>query len=106
MSTMAMPTQESRITRLILISITVILLVILLLMPLAVVFAQALSRGIGAAMDSLGEPEAQAAIGLTLLVAAISVPLNTVCGVAAAWCVSRYRFNFLTPVFRPHLGGG
>jgi sulfate transport system permease protein len=86
-------TQERPGVRIALIALTIVLLVILLLLPLAVVFTEALSRGLAAVMDALDEPDAISAIELTLLVAAVSVPLNTVCGVTAAWCIGRFRFR-------------
>jgi sulfate transport system permease protein len=70
----------------------VLLLVVLLLLPLIVVFVEALRRGAPMALVALAQPDAIAAISLSLLVAAISVPLNTVCGVAAAWCIGRFQF--------------
>lgn len=73
-------------------ALTVVLLVVLLLMPLVMVFTEALWRGFGAMLDTFADPDAIAAIRLTLLVAAVSVPLNAVCGVAAAWCIGRFRF--------------
>jgi sulfate/thiosulfate transport system permease protein len=73
-------------------TLTVVLLVVLLLMPLVVVFTEALWRGFGAMLDTFADPDALAAIRLTLLVAAVCVPLNAVCGVAAAWCIGRFRF--------------
>ena len=85
-------TQERRATELILTLITIILLGILLLLPMTVVFAQALANGIPAVLETLVEPDALASIRLTLLVAVIAVPLNTVCGLAAAWCIGRFRF--------------
>ena len=85
-------TREAPITRLVLTTLTILLLVLFLLLPLAVVFAQALSHGLAAIVAALTEPEAITAIQLTLLVAAISVPLNAVCGVAAAWCIGRFQF--------------
>ena len=87
------PTQVSPPVRIALIALTIVLLVILLLLPLVVVFTEALSRGLGAALDALDDPDAISAIELTLLVAVFSVPLNTVCGVAAAWCIGRFRFR-------------
>ncbi len=86
-------TQERPAVRIALIALTIVLLVILLLLPLVVVFTEALSRGLAAALDALDEPDAISAIELTLLVAVFSVPLNTVCGVAAAWCIGRFRFR-------------
>jgi sulfate/thiosulfate transport system permease protein len=63
-----------------------------LLLPLAVVFAQGLSEGLQAWWDALVDPYGLAALKLTLLVAAIAVPLNLVFGVAAAWALARFRF--------------
>ena len=85
-------TRERTATRLVLTTLTVLLLVLFLLLPLAVVFTEALSHGLGAIGDALAEPESITSIQLTLLVAAISVPLNTVCGMAAAWCIGRFQF--------------
>jgi sulfate transport system permease protein len=85
--------RESPPTRLALTALTVVLLVVFLLLPLAVVFSEALSHGLPAVTAALAEPDTVAAIGLTLLVAAISVPLNTVCGLAAAWCIGRFQFR-------------
>jgi len=65
----------------------------LVVMPLAIVFMEAFSDGAAAVFEALKEPDAQAAIRLTLLVAAISVPLNAVFGVAAAWCIARFEFR-------------
>ena len=84
--------QESWATRSLLAAATLLLLVMFLLLPLAVVFTEALSRGVAAIGPALTDPDTLAAIRLTLLVAAVSVPLNTGCGIAAAWCISRFRF--------------
>ena len=65
---------------------------VLLVLPLAIVFVEALSKGFAFLVASLAEPDAMAAIRLTVLVAAIAVPANTVFGVSAAWCVSRFTF--------------
>ena len=64
-----------------------------LLAPVAVVFAEALRKGWGAYLAALAQPEAWAAIRLTLLTAGIAVPLNTLFGLAAAWCVTRFRWR-------------
>jgi len=64
-----------------------------LLLPLAVVFVEAFKQGIAAYWSSIVQPEAVAAIKLTLLVAAIAVPLNLVFGVAAAWVMARFEFR-------------
>ena len=64
-----------------------------MLAPLATVFAEALAQGIGAAVESLSDPQAWSAIWLTLLVAAIAVPLNAVFGIAAAWAITKFDFR-------------
>ncbi len=61
-------------------------------LPLAVVFAEALRKGWGAYAHALAHPDAQAAIRLTLLVAAIAVPLNTLFGLAASWAIAKFDF--------------
>jgi sulfate/thiosulfate transport system permease protein len=67
-------------------------LALFLVLPLAVVFGQALSHGLRAYLGALREPDALAALRLTLLAAAIAVPLNVVFGLAAAWAVARFDF--------------
>ncbi len=70
-----------------------------LVLPLAAVFVEALKAGWGAYWAALKEPDALAAMRLTLLTAAIAVPLNLVFGVAAAWCIAKFEFKgkaFLT----------
>ena len=69
--------------RFIIIGLAVTFLSVFVVLPLVVVFAQAFSKGIGAYLAALAEPEALSAIRLTLLVAAISVSLNLVFGVMA-----------------------
>jgi sulfate transport system permease protein len=64
----------------------------MLVMPLAVVFTQALAQGWDFLWDALSEPDAQSAIRLTLLVAAIAVPLNTAIGLCAAWSLTHFSF--------------
>jgi sulfate transport system permease protein len=68
-------------------------LTVFLLLPLATVFVEALRQGAGAFFASIRQDEARSAIGLTLLVAAIAVPLNLVFGVAAAWVMARFEFR-------------
>jgi sulfate/thiosulfate transport system permease protein len=62
-------------------------------MPLAVVFTEALRQGVLAYWMAIVAPDARAAIGLTLLVAAIAVPLNFVFGIATAWAVTKFEFR-------------
>jgi sulfate transport system permease protein len=66
---------------------------VLIVLPLGVVFHAALSQGLGAYFEPLTHPDALAAIRLTLTVAAISVPLNAVFGVAAAWAIAKFEFK-------------
>lgn len=86
-------TEEAPLLRIALILLAVLGLGVLVLAPLATVFAEALSRGIGAALASLSDPQAWSAIRLTLLVAAIAVPLNAVFGIAAAWAITKFDFR-------------
>jgi sulfate transport system permease protein len=64
-----------------------------LLLPLVTVFAQALSKGLGTYFAAIVEPDARSAIYLTLLITAISVPLNLVFGVSAAWAIAKFDFR-------------
>jgi sulfate/thiosulfate transport system permease protein len=70
----------------------VVFLAAFLLVPLAAVFVHALRDGIGVFLRALSEPDALAAVRLTLTVAAITVPINLVYGLAAAWAVTRFNF--------------
>ena len=72
---------------------TLLFLGIFLFTPLAAVFVEAFRKGVGAYLAAFGEPAAQAAIRLTLLTAGISVPLNLVFGLAAAWAIAKFEFR-------------
>jgi sulfate transport system permease protein len=61
-------------------------------LPLATVFASAFSSGRGAYFDAIRDPDTVSAIKLTLLTAAVSVPLNVVFGIAAAWAIAKFEF--------------
>ena len=87
------PTSESRAVQWLLIAISVVFMAIILVLPLYAVFHEALSHGIDTFFASLTEPDAQAAIRLTLLVAAIAVPLNIVFGLAASWAIAKFEFK-------------
>jgi sulfate transport system permease protein len=76
----------------VLISISIIYFSILLLLPLVTVFFEAFRRGVSEFLPALQEPDAQSAMWLSLLVAGIAVPLNTVFGLAAAWSVTKFDF--------------
>jgi len=75
------------------IGITLTFLATLLLAPLAIVVVTALSKGVSAYLGSFADPDAQAAIRLTLLTAAIVVPINTVFGICAAWAIAKFEFR-------------
>src|SRR5258707_1762959 len=83
---------EPRLIRAVIIAIAVTFLIVFVVLPLVVVFAQAFSKGIGAYFSALTDPEALSAIRLTLAVAAISVSLNLVFGVIAAWAIAKFEF--------------
>ncbi len=72
---------------------TLLFLGAFLLLPLAIVFGEAFRQGVRVWMESIVNPEALSAIRMTLLVTAISVPLNIVFGIAAAWSLSKFRFR-------------
>jgi sulfate transport system permease protein len=88
-----LPLTESPATRAALIIAASAFLVIFLILPLVVVFAEALRQGIGAYFAALIEPRARAAIELTLLTAVIVVPLNAAFGLAAAWTITKFEFR-------------
>jgi sulfate/thiosulfate transport system permease protein len=83
---------EPAIVRFVIIALAVTFLTIFVVLPLVIVFTSAFSHGVGAYLRALAEEEALAAIKLTLLVAAISVLLNLIFGVAAAWAISKFEF--------------
>jgi sulfate transport system permease protein len=90
--TVTQATSEPTAVRWLLIAIAVIFLAVFLLLPLAVVFGSAFQKGVRFYFDSLGEPDALAAIRLTLVAAGIAVPLNLIFGVAAAWVIGKFDF--------------
>ena len=82
-----------RLQRALLILVAVAFMVAFLLLPLAVVFAEALAKGVETFLSAIVQYEAVSSIRLTLLVAAIVVPLNIVFGIAAAWAMARFEFR-------------
>lgn len=86
------PTTELAIVRWTLIGGALAFLGLFLFIPLIAVFAHALGEGVTAYLQSFREPDALAAIRLTLLAAGIAVPLNLIFGVAAAWAVAKFEF--------------
>jgi sulfate transport system permease protein len=87
------PTTEPRWLRRLLIGAALAFIAFFLLLPLAAVFVEALRHGLDAYLRALREPDALAALKLTLLVAGIAVPLNLVFGVSAAWLISKHDFR-------------
>jgi sulfate/thiosulfate transport system permease protein len=85
-------TTERPGVRITLIVVAVTFLVLFLLLPLAAVFYEALRKGIATYFTALVEPDALAAIKLTLLVAAIAVPANVIFGLAASWAIAKFEF--------------
>ena len=92
-------TTEAPWVRYTLIGAALTFVILFLILPLAAVFTEALRKGFGAYLAALKEPDAWSAIKLTLITAAIAVPLNLVFGVSAAWAIAKYEFwgkSFLT----------
>jgi sulfate transport system permease protein len=83
---------EPRWVRALLISGALVFLGAFLILPLIVVFAEAFKKGIEVYLGSISEPDAVAAIRLTLIAAGIAVPLNLIFGVAASWAVAKFQF--------------
>jgi sulfate transport system permease protein len=86
-------TSESNIVRYSLIAITLLFLSLFLFIPLAAVFTEAFRKGTGAYFEALKEPDALSAINLTLIATGISLPLNLIFGVAAAWSITKFEFK-------------
>lgn len=86
-------THESPWARRALIGVGFLFLALFLFLPLVMVFAGALAKGWGVFLEALVDPDALAAIRLTLLVAAIAVPVNAVFGVAASWAIAKFDFR-------------
>lgn len=92
-------TTEPAHVRWLLTGIALTFLTLFLFIPLAAVFTEALRRGLAVYLEAITDPYALAAIRLTLLTAAIAVPLNLLFGVAAAWAIAKFEFpgkNILT----------
>ena len=87
------PTTERPATRYALIGVAALYLTVFLFLPLAAVFIEAFRHGLPGYFNALVEEETAAAIRLTLLVAAIAVPLNIVFGIAAAWAIAKFEFK-------------
>jgi sulfate/thiosulfate transport system permease protein len=86
-------TEESPFVKWLLILIAMAFAVVFLLLPLVNVFAQAFSKGITLYWKALADPDSWAAMKLTLLVSLITVPANTLFGIAAAWAIAKFEFR-------------
>lgn len=86
-------TTETRGTRAVLIGVAVFFVAVLLFAPLGAIFAAAIADGWRAALAGITSPDAQSAIRLTLTVAAITLPVNMIFGIAAAWAVAKFDFR-------------
>ena len=86
-------TAEPRWVKWTLIGVALSFLTFFLFVPLAIVFVEAFKKGVEVYLASITEPDALSAIELTLIAAAISVPMNLVFGVAAAWCIAKFEFR-------------
>jgi sulfate transport system permease protein len=85
--------REPPAAKVLLILAAVLYVVLMLILPLGAVLYEALRKGWEMWLAAVTEPDARSSIRLTLIVAAISVPLNTVCGIAAAWAISKFDFR-------------
>lgn len=85
-------TSEGPFARIALIGLALLFLGFFLLLPLVAVFSEALKQGFALFAEAVVTPDAISAIKLTLLIAAISVPLNMVFGIAASWAITKFRF--------------
>jgi len=86
-------TTEPAWVRRLLIGVALAFLAVFLFVPLIAVFVEALKKGVDVYLAAISEPDAVSAIKLTLLAAAISVPLNLVFGIAAAWSIAKFDFR-------------
>src|SRR5947208_9548545 len=85
--------REPPAAKALLIAAAVAYVALMLVLPLGAVLTEALRKGWQAWLAAVSQPDAHASIRLTLIVAAISVPLNTVCGLAAAWAIAKFEFR-------------
>ncbi|TDQ86422.1 sulfate transport system permease protein [Dongia mobilis] len=84
---------QGPLARTVLIGLAGIVAVLFLLLPVIVIFVEALSLGVGAYVEAVIEPSTLHAVWLTLLTALVVVPVNVVFGIAAAWCITRFEFK-------------
>jgi sulfate transport system permease protein len=83
----------SRLLKVLLIGLSLLFITVILVVPVVSVLGYAFSRGVGVYLEALRQPDTVASIRLTLITAAIVVPLNTLFGVAAAWAIAKFDFR-------------
>ncbi|MEP9355007.1 sulfate ABC transporter permease subunit CysW [Xanthobacter sp. KR7-65] len=83
---------DGRATRAVLLTLILAVTAVAILAPLAVIFTEALARGLPAYLEALARPDTLHAVGLTLLTALVCVPVNVAFGIAAAWAVTKFTF--------------
>jgi sulfate/thiosulfate transport system permease protein len=86
-------THDAPWVRVVLIALAIGFLGLFLVLPLATVFIEAFAKGFSVYVDAISDPTARAAIRLTLLVAAVSVPANAIFGIAASWAIAKFDFR-------------
>jgi sulfate/thiosulfate transport system permease protein len=86
------PTEDPLWLKLLLGVLAFSFIALLLLLPLVLVFKEAFAQGVGAFWTAIVEPDALAAVRLSLTAAVIAVPLNTLFGISAAWCIAKFDF--------------
>jgi len=87
------PTEDPVWAKVVIIGLVLAFLGLVLILPLAAVFAEALRKGLPPALEAIGHPDAVAAIKLSLITAAIAVPFNAVFGLCAAWAIAKHHFR-------------
>jgi sulfate/thiosulfate transport system permease protein len=84
---------ETPLVRNTLIGIAIAFVLLILILPLATVFFEAFRGGLSVFLEAIGDPDALSAIGLTLLIAAIAIPVNIIVGLAGAWAIAKFDFR-------------
>lgn len=85
-------TDDPTWAKVLVIGVVMVFLALVLILPLTAVFAEALRKGLGAALEAINNADALAAVKLTLITAAISVPFNAAFGLCAAWAIAKHEF--------------
>ena len=86
-------TTESAFIRWLLIGVAMLFLGLFLLLPLILILVYAFGEGLGMYFDTFQDPDTRSAIWLTLITAAIAVPMNTFFGIAASWAIAKFEFR-------------